>query len=465
MKPKYSLLTFILAGLLALGLLAGSSIHADAARRVYKSPTVLTFTQLPNIDLGAPFMLSGYLKSNIGAPVANLDISFSLNGNKVGQARTNTSGYFQRMLDNKYRAGTYTITATTQPDHLFLGTTGSTTFTILPADVRVQTVPAIPGVTFNVGGEYFISGPDGVANVNIGEPGKYQLTVLANQYNSPDQRITFARWLDEVYTPSETIQVPSTKPIVVGLNTYQQVGETFVDLSGFPVNAQRVKQFTIWSAQGDLFTLTNSDPVWIPATRVARFKNGLVVTNLQYSVINMLVDGSNVVNKSQQRYFAHPNDTWKIALILYTLNIRANDGLFGSSVGKSVSLVYPDGHAQNYPLNLTGSASIHGLARGNYTVQVLSDKGLKQVIPVALSRTQTVDINVPTNLDLAVVIGLGLLVALSLIVFPRLPLLRSRRKGNRPVAQYPQNALAKSNELQTVKENLEPLNNGIIKWF
>jgi len=196
MKPKYSLLTFILACLLALGLLAGSSIHADAARRVLKYPTVLTFTQLPNIDLGAPFMLSGYLKSNIGAPVANLDISFSLNGNKVGQARTNASGYFQRMLDNKYRAGTYTITAKTQLDHLFLGTTGSTTFTILPADVRVQTVPAIPGVTFNVGGEYFVSGPDGVANVNIGEPGKYQLTVLANQYNSPEQRITFARWLD-----------------------------------------------------------------------------------------------------------------------------------------------------------------------------------------------------------------------------------------------------------------------------
>jgi hypothetical protein len=138
--------------------------------------------------------------------------------------------------------------------------------------------------------------------------------------------------------------------------------------------------------------------------------------------------------------------------------------LFGSSVGKSVSLVYPDGHAQNYPLDLTGTASIHALARGNYTVQVLNDKGLKQVIPVALSRSQTVDINVPTNLDMAVVIGLGLLVALSLIVFPRLPLLRSRIKGNRPIPQYPQNALAKSNELQTVKENVELPNSGIIKW-
>ena len=106
----------------------------------------------------------------------------------------------------------------------------------------------------------------------------------------------------------------------------------------------------------------------------------------------------------------HPNDTWKISLILYTLNIHANDGLFGSSVGKSVNLVYPDGHVKNYPLNQNGTASIHGLARGNYTVQVLNAKGLKQIIPVALSRSQTVEINVPTNLDLAVIAGLGLLV-------------------------------------------------------
>jgi hypothetical protein len=160
----------------------------------------------------------------------------------------------------------------------------------------------------------------------------------------------------------------------------------------------------------------------------------------------------------------HPNDNWQISLILYTLNIRANDGLFGSSVGESVNLVYPDGHAQNFLLDQNGTASIHGLARGNYTVQVLNAKGLKQVIPVALSRSQTVDINVPTNLDMVVVIGLGLLVALSLIVFGRLQPLRPRERGNRPAHQYPQNALVKSDELQTVKENADLSQDGIIKW-
>jgi hypothetical protein len=315
-------------------------------------------------------------------------------------------------------------------------------------------------------GQNFVSGPDGIAEVKVAELGKYQLTVLTDQYSNPNQRIQFARWLDEVYKPSETIVVPSTKAIEVGFNVYQQVGESFVDLSGFPVNPQRVKQFTIRSAQGDLFTFTDGQPAWIPATRVARFQNGLLVTALQYSVIDMQVDGSNVVNKSQQRFFAHPNDTWKISLILYTLNIHANDGLFGSSVGKSISLVYPDGHAQNYPLDQNGTVGIHALARGNYTVQVLNAKGLKQTIPVALSRSQTVEIHVPTSLDMAVVMGLGLLVALSLIVFPRLLPLRSRTKSNRsPAPPYPQNALVKSEVLQPVEEKSEVSNNsGIIKW-
>ena len=67
-----------------------------------------------------------------------------------------------------------------------------------------------------------------------------------------------------MYQPSETIVVPSDNVPQVGLNVYQKVGETFVDLSGFPVEPARVKQFTIRSAQGDLFTFNNGKPAWIP---------------------------------------------------------------------------------------------------------------------------------------------------------------------------------------------------------
>jgi len=148
-----------------------------------------------------------------------------------------------------------------------------------------------------------MAGPDGVADIQVGEPGKYQLTVLADQYSNPDQHIEFARWLDETYKPPKRSRFPPPSCSKWGLTVYQKVGETFVDLSGYPVDPRRIKQFTIRSAQGDLFTFKNGQPAWIPASRVARFQNGLIVTNLQYSVIDMQVDGSNVVNKSQQRFF------------------------------------------------------------------------------------------------------------------------------------------------------------------
>jgi hypothetical protein len=152
-------------------------------------------------------------------------------------------------------------------------------------------------------------------------------------------------------------------------------------------------------------------------------------------------------------------------LILYTLNIRANDGLFGSSVGKSVNLVYPDGHFQSYPLAQDGTASIHALARGNYTVQVLDAKGLKQIIPVALSRSQTVDIHVPTNLDLTIIILVGLVVALSLILFGRRQFLLSYLRGNRPVHQNLQNAQLKLEEVPITQEQDRQPRRGIIRWY
>jgi hypothetical protein len=193
--------------------------------------------------------------------------------------------------------------------------------------------------------------------------------------------------------------------------------------------------------------------------------NGLEATTLMYSVISMMVDGANAVNQSQQRFFAHPNDTWQISLILYSLSIRANDGLFGSSVGKSINLVYPDGHFKNLPFDHTGTAAIHGLARGNYTVEVMDAKGLRQVIPVALSRSQTVDIKVPTTLDMIVAGFTGLLVALGLLLYGRLWFPRSQRRNIRPVYQGAQSVLVKSEEIQKPAQKMGSTNNAFIKWF
>jgi hypothetical protein len=302
---------------------------------------------------------------------------------------------------------------------MLAASSAKTSLQILPAEVRIQTVPALAGVAFTMDGRQFLSGPDGTVSISIPKAGLYRLTVNAEQYNNPDQRISFSRWLDEDYHPFHEIMVPTNKAIVVGLNVFYKVDQTFVDLSGTPVDPKRITGITIKSAQGDIFNYQQGQTQWVPASRIARRSTGLEQTKLLYSVMGVTVDGSNVVIAAQQRFYTAPKLVWKIALTLYAIQLNGRDLLFGSPAGTSVTLKFPNGRSESYPLNQAGLANISYLARGIYQVQLTGTKGLDNVNPVALSKNQVVTENVITYLDLEVTGAVGLLIALGLLLFGR----------------------------------------------
>jgi hypothetical protein len=243
-------------------------------------------------------------------------------------------------------------------------------------------------------------------------------------------RIEFGRWGEEDYETFRDIAVPTDGVIQVGLNVFHQVSQKFVDLSGFPVSPDRITEYTIKSAQGDVFTYTNNQSGWIPSSRIARRITGLEETKLLYSTINVTVDGSNVVNQSQQKFFASPNGTWQISLLLYSLQIHARDGLFASPAGKNIELQFPDGKIVKYPLDASGNAQIHSLARGLYTFKIEGINGLTNPTPVALSRDQVVDIKAITFLDIGIVGFLGLILVFGLLIYGRPWLLSPSKKKN-----------------------------------
>jgi hypothetical protein len=245
-----------------------------------------------------------------------------------------------------------------------------------------------------------------------------------DKYQSSSQRIEFGRWAEESFEPFREIRVPEKEVIQVGLNVFHKIGQNFVDLDGSPIDTQRIEKFTIKSAQGDVFEFPDGQPRWIPASRIARRVTGLEETKLPYSVTNVTVDGSNVVNQSQQRFYTHPNETWTISLLFYSLHLSAQDGLFGSAVGKSVNLEFPNGKILNYPLNQAGMAEINSLARGDYFIELVGVKGLSNRLPVALSRNQVVNTKVITYLDLSVVGIFAVIVALGLFLYGRPGVLR-----------------------------------------
>jgi hypothetical protein len=291
----------------------------------------------------------------------------------------------------------------------------------VPQVTELQTVPAVPGVTFQIAGQQFVTGADGTTVVMVPQPGTYDLQVITDTYHDPYRRVEFSRWLSESYQPTRQIHLPTTTPVVqVGLDTFELVGEKFVGLDGLPVNPQRVTSFSIRSLQGDTFTFKDGQPRWIPASRITRRRvGGLEEVRLLYTVTQVMVDGSNVVNKSQQQFYAQPNAAWSISLLLYALHIQATDAMFGFPQGKALELQLPDGRTQTYPLDSAGSAQMYSLARGNYYFRVLGAKGLSTRAPIALSKDQSLTTRVISYLDLGVVAGAGVLLALALLLYGR----------------------------------------------
>ena len=290
-----------------------------------------------------------------------------------------------------------------------------------PQVAELQTVPPVPGVTFQIAGQQFVTGADGSTVVMVPQPGTYDLQVITDTYHDPYRRVEFSRWLSETYQPTRQIHLPTSTPVVqVGLDTFELIGEKFVGLDGLPVNPQRVTSFSIRSVQGDTFTFKDGQPRWIPASRVTRRRSGgLDEVKLLYTVTQVTVDGSNVVNKSQQQFYAQRNATWSISLLLYALRIQATDALFGFPQGKALELQLPDGRTHTYPLDSSGSAQVYALARGNYYFRVLGVNGLSTRAPSALSKDQLLSTKVISYLDLGVVAGAGVLLALALLFYGR----------------------------------------------
>ncbi len=438
-----------------------SGLSGPLASRPPKGISYLTVIQPQDTALGDYFTLSGYLRNLSGGPIDGGHILFTINGNSLGQASTNPSGYFSRKFPTKnLSAGTYSIGASFNGSHLFYRTGASTHLVISLANIHVQTVPAIPGLAFQMNGKQYVTGADGTLIIGVNEPGVYRLNILVDQYSDPTQRIEFSRWLNGSVQPYLDVAVPSKDTAVqVGLDVYHEISLSFVDLAKHPVDPARITQVYYRSAQGDVFVVKSDQPTWIPASRVARLATGLTPTPLLYSIINVMADGSNVVNSSQQQFYALPEDTWQISMLLYSIRFSASDGLFNFPVGDSINLVAPDGTVKNYPLDLAGTTEIHSLARGNYSVQLVGAFGLTSRTPVALSRNQNVAVKEISYLDLGVLGVVGTVLTLGLLLYGRPQIFTSLLRRNQPQVMAIQNVSIEPNgdvHPQIIRKGIRP---------
>jgi glycosyl hydrolase family 99 len=307
-----------------------------------------------------------------------------------------------------------------------------------PPILTVRSVPAIPGVRLRLDGRRFETNSHGIARAEAAGCGLRRLSVLPPRRSRPGTRVHFARWVDDVFTPHRRIVITHPVDVQVGFNVDYRVKETFIDRHNRPVPTSRVSRLVQSNSLGSKEEFVPGPARWLAGTRIIRRSFGLQPTLVLYSVRAVTIDGTNVVREAKQRFYPRWAHHEKIPLLLYSLNIRATDRLFGFPVGSGIRLTYPNGRMRVVHFGDGAHAFIGSLPRGTYHVSVQTG-GLNTGVPISLTRNQVVTMDIVSYLDVVVFLSLlgGGAVALLLIRRPRLrarlnprPLVRRLAKGS-----------------------------------
>jgi hypothetical protein len=220
------------------------------------------------------------------------------------------------------------------------------------------------------------------------------------------------------------VVVPQVTRLEVGFNTSHLVSLSYLDPDRRPVDLKRVASATVTSSVGATQTYRPGESHWLPAARVVRRAGGLGETLLQYAVDAVQLEGANVVNSKEQRFYPTPNLDFPVHLLLHNMRIDARMFLLDQPIGQGVWLRHPDGRSEWYAFGADGAIELRLLPRGQYLARVAA-AGLSFPHPVALSRDQRVDLKVVSYGELALVIALLAALAIGLLLVGRFQQLRS----------------------------------------
>ena len=400
---------------------------AAQAKKIDFTGTLLKVTLPPSADVAQAMLVDALLTTYAGSPLPNQTIHFYLNGVKVRSAKTNFAGRTSIVIKQD-QVGTYTLNAAYSGSrkHAYAPVSAKMPVVIKPAIVEVQTLPALAGIKFSFGDKVFTSDATGIAHIEVPKAGTYILGVLPMTFTGPDFQAKFSRWGDQTFLPSRVVTVPNKQTLIAGFDVSHLVSHNFTNLQGKPVDPSLITSITLRGSNGSVFTFNDDQPHWLQANRVVRLGT-FQETKILYSVADVQMKGSNVVSNAQQRFFVHPNDNWTINLLLYTANFTTRDVLFNFPIKSQINLEFPNGQVQDLNFGQDQLYIAGGLPRGNYRATAFGPLGVAPSTPIALSRSQDVNLQVISYLDMLIVVVLGLSLVLGLLFIGRPEILSTIR--------------------------------------
>jgi hypothetical protein len=297
-----------------------------------------------------------------------------------------------------------------------------------PGILNLQTVPPMAGVVVNVDGSTARSDEAGRIAVPVND-----FTGLKARIKVPETKISTSRSVVFDRFRGDPDSAARGKVIEMGLRTRRLVSWRFVDRIGADVEVDKVQSMRIRSNTGEINELSGAalaKPLWVSESRTQQGPNGLVSKRLYWVVDGAMVGGASVVNKAQQRFFPWDQQLWLVQLLFYKVVFTAGDLFFTRQVGNGIELVRPDGRKDRLAFGPDGKVSVSDLPRGTYTIKAYGG-GVSFGRPVNISKDQEVSMDVISRIDLGLVAGTLIIVAVGLILLGR-PHLRPRWPGRWP---------------------------------
>jgi hypothetical protein len=400
--------------------------------------SILTIESIDPVVVGSHPTIVMRLTTSLGQPIPNQAIRVLVNDVRKAQVNTDTNGIATAVLRYKFDAGTYHIKA------VYVGVgaiglnaaTAEADLTVEPSLVDIHTVPPIPGIRIQFNNQVYVTDESGTVKLQVNRSGVYSLEVLPADPTAlpPNMRVEFSRWGDQVFTSYRESYFPRPKQLTLGLRISYEIDQVFYDAAGRPVDPSRVSSMTL-RRYGELLTFDKAGPIWLAQNRVVGRLGGTLENQpILYYFKEIIVDGVNVVNKSQQRFHVGPDNVWPVNLLMYSVHFSGRDAMFNFPIGRGVELTYPNGRTQEFPFGSEDEILIPALARGTYLATVTGAWGSTPTTPIHMSRDQEVELRVLSYLDMAVIFGVPALIALAFLYIGRPHLFRGRRMIPAPAA-------------------------------
>ena len=93
--------------------------------------------------------------------------------------------------------------------------------------------------------------------------------------------------------------------------------------------------------------------------------------------------------------------------------------MFRFPIGKGIELTYADGHVEEFLFDENAEVVVPSLARGSYSARIIGAGGSAPPTPVHLSRDQNVELLMLSYLDISLIVGIPLLIALAFFFLGR----------------------------------------------